>query len=212
MAHPRIAVMIADDYPVFRNGLRQLLQADDGLQLVGEAADGEQAVALARDLQPNILLLDVHMPKLTGPQALERLAELPVPTKVLLMADGLERQQLIRALHCGARGVIAKNSETHVFLKAIHCVDKGELWVERDVLMDWARSSAGASQSRSRLTARERDIVREILSGSSNRDIAAKFTITEHTVKRHLTNIYDKLGCSTRLELSLFAMHHHLLM
>lgn len=211
MPHRPIAVLIADDQPVFRSGLRHLLQVDQQVTVVAEASDGEQAVALARQLQPDVMLLDMQMPKVTGGEALERLAANPVATKILIMADALERQQLIRALDHGARGLIVKNADGAVFLKAIRCVHKGEFWVERDVLTQWAASHAQASRRSFGLTAREREIIREILSGASNREIASKFTIAEHTVKRHLTNVYNKLGCSTRLELCLFAMHHHLL-
>jgi DNA-binding NarL/FixJ family response regulator len=207
----RIAVMIADDYPVFRSGLRHLLQCDERLEVVGEAANGEETVAVAQRLRPDVLLLDVQMPRLTGTQVLEELAAIPVPSRVLLMTDDMARQQVIRALNSGARGLIPKNAEEPVFLKAIHRVHKGELWVERDVLTEWARSNARGAQASTTLTAREREIVHEILAGSSNQDIAARFAIAEHTVKRHLTNIYDKLGCSTRLELCLFALHHHVL-
>lgn len=211
MAERPITVIIADGQPVFRSGLRNLLQADDKVKLAGEARDGEQALALARQLKPDALLLDVQMPKLNGMQVLEQLGPLTEATKILLMADAIDRQQLIRALHLGARGLIPKNAEPHVFQKAIRCVHNGELWVERDVLTEWACGSHRASRTKARLTAREREIVEQILAGSSNRDIAAKFAISEHTVKRHLTNIFDKLGCSTRLELSLFAMQHDLL-
>jgi two-component system, NarL family, nitrate/nitrite response regulator NarL len=208
MADHEIGVIIADHHPVFRDGLRHLVQGDTALKLVAEAADGEQALALTRQLRPDILLLDAQIPKLTATQALEQLAQTPLLVKVLLMSEDMERQQVVRMLHCGARGLILKNSEAPVFTKAIRCVHKGEFWVERDVLTEWARSSAHTSDAKFRLTARELEVIREILSGGSNRDIATKFSISEHTVKRHLTNIYDKVGCSTRLELSMFAMHH----
>jgi two-component system, NarL family, nitrate/nitrite response regulator NarL len=205
MSEHVITVMIADDQPLFRGGLRQLMQADHQLKLVGEAANGEQAVVMAGDLNPDLLLLDLEMPKLNGLQTLERLA--PMTPKVLLMADAFERQQLFRGLNSGARGLITKDVNEAVFLKAIHCVHQGELWVEREALIEWARLSQRASQAKSRLTARERQIVQSILTGSTNREIAAQYAITERTVKRHLTNIFDKFGCSSRLELSLFAMY-----
>ena len=211
MADHQIAVIIADDCPVFRSGLRHLIQGDDDLNLVGETGDGEQAIELARHFQPEVVLLDAQMPKLTATQTMEQLAAMPLQPKILLMSDGMEREHLIRALHSGARGLVTKNAEGPVFLKAIRCVHKGELWVERDILGDWASCRARGNEARFRLTAREREIVGEIMAGSSNREIAAKCFISECTVKRHLTNIYDKLGCSTRLELSLFAMHHELL-
>ncbi len=211
MADHPIAVFIADDCPVFRSGLRHLIQTDHDLTLVGETGDGEQAIELARKIQPEVVLLDAQMPKLTATRALEQLAAIPLDSKILLMSDNMEREHLIRALHSGARGLVAKNADGSVFLKAIRCVHKGELWVERDILGEWASTRVRGNQARFRLTSREREIVGEIMAGSSNREIASKFFISEYTVKRHLTNIYDKLGCSTRLELSLFAMHHELL-
>lgn len=211
MANHRISILIADDYPVFRGGLRNFLHHDRELDIVGEAGDGEQAITLVDELKPDVLLLDDSMPKLSGTETLQRLNELASTTRVLLMLDSYERPRMVEALHAGARGLLAKSSDQVVFLKAIRCVHKGELWVERDVLGDWATSTVRVSKAKLQLTSRERDIVREILAGSSNRDIASRFTITEHTVKRHLTNIYDKLGCANRLELCLFAMHNHLL-
>jgi two-component system, NarL family, nitrate/nitrite response regulator NarL len=126
------------------------------------------------------------------------------------MLDTCERSRMVEALHAGARGLLAKNSDHVAFLKAIHCVHKGELWVGGEVLGAWATSTVRRSKPTLQLTSREREIVGQILAGSSNREIAGRFTITEHTVKRHLSNIYEKLGCATRLELCLFAMHNHL--
>lgn len=211
MADPQISVMIADAQPVFRRGLRHVLEADPTLNVVGEAADGEGAIALAQQLHPDILLLNQRLPKTTASEIMEQLTAIAPTTKMLLMTDGIERRDLLRALHYGVRGAIDKNAEEPVFLKAIRCVHKGEIWVERDILTEWAQSRVRTSETSVRLTARERDIIREILSGSSNRSMAEKFSISQHTVKRHLTNIFDKTGCSSRLELSLFALHHNLL-
>jgi DNA-binding NarL/FixJ family response regulator len=203
-----ISILIADDHPAFRFGLHRILEGDSNLRVVGEAGDGEQALGLVQRLRPDVLLLDVFMPKFDGLEVLQHLTNASDRVHTILVTVGIDRKQMIRALQLGARGVILKDAAPAVYPKAIRCVVQGELWVERDVLSEWARSNTQVKGFD--LTRRELEIVREILTGSSNKDIAAKFAITEVTVKSHLTNIYEKVGVSSRLELSIFALHHKL--
>jgi two-component system nitrate/nitrite response regulator NarL len=217
-SRPEVRILIADDHPIFRDGLRRLLEAEPGFQVVGEAADGGQAVALTRRLKPDVLLLDLAMPHVPGMEALRELASTQTPVRILLLAAAVEHGQIIEALQLGARGVVLKEAATEILLKSIRAVMAGQYWVGHESVTDLVRTlreltPAPGEEARRKtygLTGREREIVSAILAGYTNNDIAQRFSISEQTVKHHLSNIFDKLGVSTRLELALFAVHHHL--
>jgi DNA-binding NarL/FixJ family response regulator len=217
-ADKKIRVVIADDHAIFRDGLRMLLAAEPGIEVVGEASDGTEVLSAVRRAKPHILLLDLAMPRLPGIESLRQLAEAGEPVRTILLTAAAEREQVVEALQLGARGVVLKESATQVLLKSIRCVMEGQYWVGRGSVTDLVEAlrSAAASPTAERpekafgITARELEIIGAVTAGLSNKDIAAKFQITEDTVKHHLTNIYDKLGVSNRLELALFAIHHSL--
>jgi len=205
-----IRIVIADDSPVFRRGLRYLLEADPALTVLGEATCGPETLSLARELNPDILLIDIFMGQLGGLNLLQALASGAPGVKTILVVGAIDHTQLVQAMQLGIKGLILKNADPAIYPKAIHRVQGGELWVSRDLLTEWAQFNAQASR-KFELTPRELEIIAEVLAGSSNKQIAEKLGITVDTVKRHLNNIFDKLGLSTRLELSLFALHHHVL-
>src|SRR5579864_4581771 len=218
-----VRIVIADDHPIFRDGLRRLLEAEPDLKVMGEASDGAEAVKLARTLKPDILLLDLAMPKHPGLEALRDLstgAGTPgaTPVRVILLTAAAEKSQIVEALQLGARGVVLKDSATQLLLKAIHTVMSGEYWVGRESvsnLVQYLRTLMQSSHDEARqkkfgLTPRELEIVSAVVAGYSNKEIAEYFKISEDTVKHHLSNIFDKLGVSTRLELALFAVNQAL--
>src|SRR6266576_1663284 len=214
-----IRIVIADDHPIFRDGLRRLLEAEADLKVVGEASDGAEAVKLARQLKPDILLLDLAMPRHPGLEALRELSSGSANSvRVILLTAAAEKNQIVEALQLGARGIVLKDSATQLLLKSIHTVMAGEYWVGRESvsnLVQYLRSlvqSSGeeARQKKFGLTPRELEIVSTVVAGYSNKEIAEYCKISEDTVKHHLSNIFDKLGVSTRLELALFAVNQSL--
>ena len=213
-----IRVVIADDHPILREGLRRLLEDDGGFEVVGQAADGAEAVRLARELQPDVLLLDLAMPRVSGLEALKELSTSPSGPKVLMLTVAIEDAQIVAALELGARGVVMKEAATELLFKAIRSVMAGQYWVGRDIVSDIVRhlreraASAGRKKlsPADRLTPREREIVAGVAAGESNREIAQRLTLAEATVKHHISNIFDKLGVSNRAELAAYATSHGL--
>ncbi len=213
-----VRILIADDHPIFRDGLRRLLESEKGFKVIAEACDGVEAVDFVRKLKPEILLLDLAMPRRPGLEALRELSTDPTPVRVILLTAAAEREQIVEALQLGARGVVLKDCGTEILMKSIRAVLAGEYWVGREPvsnLMQYLRGLLDSStkisrQKRFGLTPRELDIVSAVVAGFANREIAEHFKISEDTVKHHLSNIFDKTGVSTRLELALFAVNQAL--
>ena len=212
-----IRILIADDHPIVRDGLRRLLETEPDFQVVGQAADGREAVKLVREVQPDILLLDLSMPRLPGLEVLRELSDSASPVRTILLAAAIEKEQIVEALQMGARGVVLKESATQLLFKGIRTVMAGQFWVGREKVSDLVAALRGLVASGGEkpdknfgLTRRELEIVSTIVAGYTNRDIAQKFSLSEDTVKHHLTHIFDKLGVSSRLELAMFAVNHRI--
>jgi two-component system, NarL family, nitrate/nitrite response regulator NarL len=209
----QIRILIADNHPVFREGLQQLLEAENDFVVVGQADDGAQALHLTIELQPDILLLDASMPKMSGLEAVRRLAKMQSNTQVILVTAGIENSDLAAAIELGIRAVVLKQSATQTLYAAIRAVAAGHYWMVSEIvpqlvagpLDDGLLSSSDRSalQVEFGLTPREMDIVMTVLKGKSNKDIAAQYSISEQTVKHHFTRIFTKLGISSRLQLIL---------
>jgi|KBSSwiStaDraftv2_1062776.scaffolds.fasta_scaffold07921_2 DNA-binding NarL/FixJ family response regulator len=219
VAPQRVRIVLADDHQMFRDAVRRLLDAEPDLVVVGEAGDGEEAVALTLQYEPDILLLDVAMPHANGMEVLQQIAAASKATRIIMVTGAVEENELRQALRLGARGFVLKESGAAQLLESIRVVHGGEYFVGRECMADLVsavRSRGVVLEGRAPrkadfgLTTRERQIVSAVVNAYQNKEIAEKFAISEKTVKHHLTNIFNKVGVSNRLELALFAVHHRL--
>lgn len=189
-----------------------LLAQEPAISVVGEAADGLQAISLAESLQPDILLLDIRMPGLGGIEALPRIREKSPGTKVLILSGFPEDEFMVKALQLGAKGYLSKSLTHKDLVKAIRATYVGEVWAERKVLTEVLEClrqkvqemNLSFSEMQEVLTDREQEIVRWVIQGMTNKEIAAKLKISDKTVKAHLSNVFSKLKISRRLQLALY--------
>jgi two-component system nitrate/nitrite response regulator NarL len=212
-----IRIVIADERPLFRQDLRRLLESEPGLEILGEAADATSAVQLAHRSKPDILLVDFALSQKCDLKALNECTSQLPPVRVVVTVPAIEKAYLVEAFRLGAHGVVLKQSTPQVLLQSIHSVMAGRYWLESEsvsVLVEALRESlAQGNGSKSPkdfgLTRREVDIITKIASGRSNKEVGEEFAISERTVKHHLTNIFGKVGVSSRLQLALFAVNQH---
>lgn len=214
-----VRLVLAGGQPLFRDGLRELLQTNAAFRVIGETRDGESTLHFLRKHQPDILLLNLPLP---GESAMEILRELfseAIPVRVLLLTNSLETVDLLMALQFGVRGILLKSSATREMLfEAVREVRAGHYWVGRESISSLAgavRELSTPEPSRQTrvfgLTSRELEIVASVAKGYSNAEIAEALALSVQTVKHHLSHIFDKLGVYNRLELALFAVNHALI-
>jgi two-component system nitrate/nitrite response regulator NarL len=204
-----IRIVIADDHAIFRDGLRRLLATQEDFVVVAEASDGKEAIARATELRPDVLLLDLAMPRVPGMEVLRELARQELPLRTILLTAAIQPFAVTSALQLGARGIVLKASPPELLLKSIRAVCDGQFWVGSEPAPTWARSGQPLDPGFG-LTTREIEIIAAIREGNSNREIANRLAISEETVKRHLSNIFSKLGVSSRLELAVLASEQQL--
>lgn len=215
---PVVRVLIADDDPIVRQAVRAVLDSFAGVQVAGEAADGGQAIERVAELSPDILLLDLQMPNLPGLEALRNLPGSPTPTRTIVLCTAISKRQVLEALQLGARAILLKR-DVRDLRSAIEAVIQGEYWVDGQRVSNVvkivqqlasAMEQGAKPAKRYNLTGRELQIINSVTQGLMNKDIGQALSISEETVKRHLTNIFNKVGMSSRLELALFAIEHGL--
>ncbi len=215
---PRIKIVIADDHPIVRDGLRRLLSLEPDVDIVGEAGDGRQVLEVVQAKDPDVLLLDLRMPNLDGLQALQTLQQTNRRTRVIILTASEDKNEFVQAMKLGCSGIVLKQTAPDLIVKSIRKVFSGEIWLDSHTTAAVMRQFAapgengstnggGKSRERSPLSTREREIVALVAQGYKNKEMAEKMFISEQTVKNHLHNIFDKLGVSDRLELALYAIH-----
>lgn len=214
----RVRVLLADDHAVVRAGLRMLLEADPELEIVGEAENGAQALHLARDLAPDVVLMDISMPDMNGIEATRRIKELCPDVAVLALTMHEDDQYFFEMLAAGASGYVPKRAAPDDLLSAIHAVHGGGAYlfpsVARLLVSDYRQrveQGGGGAQSSDPLTQREREVLILIAQGHSNQEIADEMVISIKTVNRHRENIMAKLNLHSRVELVRYAIEKGLI-
>jgi DNA-binding NarL/FixJ family response regulator len=206
----RIRVLIADDHQVVRQGLRSFLDVQDGIEVVGEAADGEECVALAESLAPDVILLDLKMPGVDGAEALRMLRDRRSKAKVLVVTSFTDLDAVVPAVRSGAAGYVYKDVDPAALASAIRSVHAGHVLLTRDVAAALVAGDVPGNDAVARLTEREREVLAEIARGRSNREIARALVLSEKTVKTHVSAILMKLDLQDRTQAALFAVRHNL--
>ena len=218
---PNIRIVIADDHPIVRDGIRRLLTLESDFEVVGEAGDGREVIEVVTHLDPDVLLLDLRMPNLDGLSALQTLQQTNRRTKIIVLTASEDKNEFVQAMKLGCSGIVLKQTAPDLIVKSIRKVYAGEIWLDSHttaaVMRQFAApgsegsssstSGTGKPRERSPLSTREREIVALVAQGYKNKEMAEKMFISEQTVKNHLHNIFDKLGVSDRLELALYAIH-----
>lgn len=211
-----IRLVIADDHPIFRDGLRKLLSLEDDFEVVGEARDGNDVLEIVRQVEPDVLLLDLRMPGMDGLAVLQNLKASGCRSKIIILTASEDKNEFVQAMKLGCSGIVLKQTATELLYKSIRKVNAGEIWLDSHTTAAVMRQFASPGRitasdrkgrERSPLSQREREIVALVAQGFKNKEIAEKIFISEQTVKNHLHNIFDKLGVSDRLELALYAIH-----
>ena len=216
---PAVRILIVDDHTLFRKGLSSLLQQQKGIEVVGEARDGEEGVRLAKSLSPDVILMDVNMPGLSGIQAAQAIRDSLPEAHIIMLTVSEEDEHLFAAIKAGARGYLIKNVEPDHLIKAIHLMARGEAVIPHTmaskVLNEFShisqRTGAPPSPELKPLTPREKEILQLLAHGDSNKEIGNALCISEHTVKIHLKNILKKLHINNRIQAAVYAYQQGLM-
>jgi len=204
-----ITIVLADDHPIVLDGLESLFRLEEDFRVAARCVRGEDVVPTVLQHRPDVLVLDIRMPRMDGLAVLREIRQRQLPTKVVLLAAAFEEEQLLEALRLGVKGVVLKEQAPPLLVQCVRRVYAGGQWIEEqaagkalDVLL---RRDAGVREAAGALTARELELVRLAASGLRNKEMAHRLDISEGTVKMHLHNVYRKLGIDSRVSLAVYA-------
>lgn len=209
-----VKVMLADDHLLMREGIRKLLEFDGKMKVVDEAGDGEECLEKLKKSKPEVLLLDINMPKKNGLEVLQKIKDENIDVKVLILTVHIEIEYLLKAVDIGADGYILKDSESIELKKAINIVMKGESYIQPKLIPILNNRLVARDMDKDKvdsLTGREKEVLIQVANGMFNKEIATTLNISERTVKNHISNIFKKIDVSDRTQAAVFAIKNDLI-
>lgn len=209
-----IQVMLADDHILMREGIRQLLEFDGSIEVIGEANDGVECLELLEKISPQVLLLDINMPRKNGIDVLEEIKKKKIPVKVLILTVHNEIEYLVKAVDIGVDGYILKDSESAELKKAIHTVINGDSYIQPNLIPALNNRLVARDVDKDKidlLTKRELEVLVQVANGMFNKEIATALNISERTVKNHISNIFKKIEVSDRTQAAVFAIRNDII-
>jgi len=212
----KIKVMIADDYPMIRKGLKKLLELEDDIEVIAQASDGREAVEFAKSYDPDVILMDINMPELNGLQAIEILKNDGCRSKIIVLTIHEDKEYLFKTLKLGAQGYVLKDAEPEILAEAIRSVVAGQSYIQANMTKELVKEfnrvtmMERTKQDENNLTARELEVLELIAEGKINKEIAKELYISEKTVKNHVSNIFRKLKVSDRTQAAIYAFKHNI--
>lgn len=213
----KIHVAIADDHAMVREGLKQILELEDDIEVVAQASNGEEALDIARKKQPDVILMDINMPGMNGLEAIKEIKDEKVPSKIIVLTIHEDREYLFKTLHMGAEGYVLKDADPNVLIEAIRSVNSGEAYIQgnmtKELVKEFKRVTVNENKEKSEnnnLTSREKEVLELIAEGLINREIAKRLYISEKTVKNHVSNIFKKLNVSDRTQAAIYAYKNNI--
>lgn len=209
----KINILLVDDHSIVREGLKQLLELDGDIKVIGEAGDGKRCLELIETLHPDVVLLDIDMPVMNGLQVLETLHSTGSQQKVLILTIHNEVEYLFRAVEIGVSGYVLKDSESAILKNAIYTICRGENYIDATLVpllkeKKYIKQKMVEQDKNSLLSFREKEVLHYLAEGLYNKEIASKLNISEKTVKNHVSNIFKKIGVADRTQAAVYAIKH----
>lgn len=214
MSSKNITVLIVDDHALMREGLKKILELDDDIDVIGQAGDGEESIEKIVELNPDVVLLDINMPKVNGIEVLRRVKDLGIDCKIIMLTIHDDREYLQETIKIGANGYVLKDSDADSLIKAIKDVVKGKTYIQPSIatllVEEMKEEDDEVTKKINSLTKREYEVLTVIAEGLNNREIAERLFISEKTVKNHVSNIFRKLEVNDRIQAAIFAYKNNI--
>jgi len=210
----QIKVMIAEDHSMIRAGLKQLLELEPDIRVIAECSDGKMTVEKYQEVRPDVILIDINMPVMNGLEALEKIRTFDSEAKAVMLTIHQDRDYLLRALEIGALGYILKDADASALIESVRSVYEGQTYIQpvmaRELVNEYKRIRSGADDPRNQLTDREKEVLKLLTKGMLNKEIANALTISEKTVKNHISSIFRKLNVQDRTQAAVYAIKNRL--